>query len=193
MALEEVKTQEDYENLTLDEQAMLDLAVKANAVRRGRCTIITVGGRAWKMRPMCGKQAERWSDIDFDVLYWQREMKGAKTAKAAKRLNGKIRRAYARKAACAWMGRWWFVPGLAWLGWHYLYMQSPEVPATMNTIAEIGGGDANFYFANLGCSKRQHVRYTMQVGDVQEEMQKRKQSADAMIAEDASPTKEDSK
>lgn len=191
--LEDVKTEEDYENLTLDEQAMLDLAVKANAVRRGRCTVITAGGKTWKMRPMCGKQLERWSDLDFDVKYWQEQMKEAKAARKAKRLNGKIRRAYARKAACAWMGRWWFGPGLAWLGWHYLYLQSPEVTATINTIAEIGGGDANFCLANLGCSKRQLVRSTALVGDVQEEMQKRKQSADAMIAEDASQTKEDSK
>lgn len=45
MELENVKTEEDYNNLTLDEQAMLDLAVKANAIKRGLNTIITVQGR----------------------------------------------------------------------------------------------------------------------------------------------------
>lgn len=64
--------------------------------------------------------------------------------------------------------------------------------ATINTVTELGG-EANFSLANLGCSKRQLVRSTTQVGSVYEEMQKRKQSADGMIAEDVSATKEDSK
>lgn len=191
MELEDVKTEEDFNNLTLDEQAMLELAVKANAIKRGRNTIISINGRRWKMRPMNNKQAERWSNIDFDVMYWQRGLKECSSRRKAKRLNRKIRKAYARKAVCAWLGRWWFVPGVAWLGWHYLHMQRPEVIATINTIAEIGGGDANFFSANLGCSKRQLVRCMTQVGDVYEEMQKRKQSASDMIAEDASPKKEE--
>lgn len=193
MELENVKTEEDYNNLTLDEQAMLDLAVKANAIKRGLNTIITVQCRQWKLRPMSSKQAERWSNLDFDVKFWQKELKETQSRRKAKRLNAKIRRAYARKAACRWMGRWWFVPGFAWLAWRWLYhFHSEEVTATINTVAELGG-DANFYLANLGCSKRQLVRSTTQVGSVYEDMQERKQSADGMITEDVSATKEDSK
>lgn len=193
MELEKVKTEEDYNSLSLDEQAMLDLAVKANAIKRGLNTIITVQGRQWTLRPMSSKQAERWSNLDFDVKFWQKELKESQSRRKAKRLNAKIRRAYARKAGCRWMGRWWFVPGAAWLAWRWLYhFHSEEVTATINTVTELGG-EANFSLANLGCSKRQLVRSTTQVGSVYEEMQRRKQSAEGMIAEDASETKEDSK
>lgn len=178
--------------LTLDEQAMLDLTVKANAVKRGKGTEITIAGRKWRLRPICSKQMERSVNLDFDVMHWQREIKETKSRRRIKRLNAKIRKAYARKAAMRWLGRWWFMPGLAWLAWNYIYMQSEEVSATINTVTEIGG-EANFYLANLGCSKRQLVRSTMQVGDVYEDLQKRKQSADSMTREDVSRKKEDSR
>lgn len=190
--LEDAKTEEDINNLSLDEQAMLELAVKANAVKRGLKTVITAAGKQWTLRPMSLKQAERISNIDFDIKYWQSQFQAPLSRRKAKRLNSRIRRAYARRAAARWLGRWWFVPGVAWLGWHYLYLQSEEVSATINTIGEIGG-EANFYSANLGCSKHQLVRSTMQVGDVYEDLQKRKQSADAMTEEDASKIREDSK
>lgn len=190
--LEDVKTEEDFNNLSLDEQSMLELAVKANAAKRGLKTIITAAGKQWTLRPMSSKQAERISNIDYDIKFWQSLFHSPLSRRKAKRLNSKIRKAYARRAAARWLGRWWFVPGVAWFGWHYLYFQSEEVTATINTIGELGG-EANFYSANLGCSKRQLVRSTMQVGNAYEDLQKRKKSADGMIAEDVSKTKEDNK
>lgn len=187
MAEETEKTPE----LTLDEQAMFSLLVEANALQRGAGEKIVIDGMAWHMRPTSQRQNLKMLNLDFDIRYWQNELKEDSIGRRkAKRLNAKIRKAYAKKAAHKILGkRLWLIPGLFPYMWRRIYNESEKVSATLNSEEAIGE-NKNFYLANLGSSKRALVLSTMQVGEAVKQLQERKASAENMLDEDASPKKE---
>lgn len=178
-------------NFLMDEAAMFDLAVKANAVQRGVPERIAIGGKIWRQRRISQRQAVKISNLDFDAIYYQREMqKEGISRRMAKRLNTKYRQVAAKKAAHYVLGRWlWLVPFVYALTWRWIYNQSEEVSATINSAQMMGGRDKDFYLANLGCSKYQLVLSTKQVGESVKQMQERKESAESMLDEDALPKK----
>lgn len=178
--------------LTLDEQAMLGLLVEANAIQRGKSEHIVIDGKVWRIRPTSQRQNLKMLNLDFDIRYWQNELKDENISRRkAKRLNAKIRRAYAKKAAHKVLGkRWWLIPGAFAYMWRRIYNESEKVSATLNSDEAIGE-NKNFYLANLGSSKRALVLSTMQVGESDRQLQERKASAESMLDEDASPKKEE--
>lgn len=185
-------SKEEMPDLTLDEQAMLGLAVEANLIERGQSERVVIDGKVWHVRPTSMKQNEKMLNLDFDILFWQRELKDAGVSRRkAKRLNSKIRKAYAKKAAHKVLGkRLWLIPFAFALTWRRIYNESEKVSATLNTDEAIGR-NKDFFIANLGSSKRAHVLSTMQVGESVKQLQERKASAESMLDEDASPKKEE--
>lgn len=187
---------QEEQNIPIDEAAMLDLAMKANAVQRGVPEKIAIGGKIWRQRRISQRQAAKISNLDFDAIFYQREMqKDSINHSKAKHLNTKYRQIAAKKAAHYVLGRWlWLVPFVYALTWRWIYNDSEEVSATINSAQMMGGRDKDFYLANLGCSKYQLVLSTKQVGESVKQMQERKESAESMLAEDALPKKaEDNK
>lgn len=186
-------TGQKEQKVSMDEAAMLDLAVKANAVQRGVPEKIAIGGKVWRQRRISQRQAVKISNLDFDAIYYQREMqKEGISRRQAKRLNTKYRQVAAKKAAHYVLGRWlWLVPFVYALTWRWIYNQSEEVSATINSAQMVGGRDKDFYLANLGCSKYQLVLSTKQVGESVKQMQERKESTESMLDEDALPKKEE--
>lgn len=179
----------------MDEQAMLGLLVEANALQRGASNEIVIDGKVWHIRPTSQRQNLRMLNLDVDILYWQNELKDANIGRRkAKRLNGKIRKAYAKKAAHKVLGKGlWLVPGMMAYMWRRVYNASEKVSATINS-EEAVGANKDFYLANLGSSRRALVLSTMQVGNAVKQLQERKASAESMLDEDASPKKaEDNK
>lgn len=183
---------EKQPGLTLDEQAMLDLLVEANALQRGAGENIVIDGNVWHIRPTSQRQNLKMLNLDFDIRYWQNELKEEGISRRkAKRLNDKIRKAYAKKAAHKVLGkRLWLIPGAFIYMWWRIYNESEKVSATLNSEEAIGE-NKNFYLANLGSSKRALVLSTMQVGEAVRQLQERKASAESMLDEDASPKKEE--
>lgn len=183
---------EKQPELTLDEQAMLGLLVEANAIQRGKSERIAIDGKVWHIRPTSQRQNLKMLNLDFDIRYWQSELKdGNISRRKAKRLNAKIRRAYAQKAAHKVLGKLlWLMPGAFAYMWRRIYNESEKVSATINSDEAIGE-NKNFYLANLGSSKRALVLSTMQVGEAVKQLQERKASAESMLDEDASPKKEE--
>ena len=183
---------EKQHELTLDEEAMLGLTIEANLMERGAGTPIVIDGKKWSIRPTSMRQNKKMLNLDYDVLFWQRELKkDGISRRKAKRLNTKIRKAYAKKAAYKIVGQWlWLVPFYYLLTWWRIYNVSEKVSATLNTDEAIGR-NKDFFIANLGSSKRTLVLSTMQVGNVVSQMQERKASAESMLDEDASPKKEE--
>ncbi len=195
MAEENNKQESDKEEmpeLTMDEQAMLCLLVEANAIQRGKSERVVIDGKAWHIRPTSQKQNLKMLNLDFDIRYWQNELKAdGVSRRKAKRLNTKIRKAYAKKAAYKVLGkRLWLIPFAFALTWRRIYNESEKVSATINSDEAIGE-NKNFYLANLGSSKRALVLSTMQVGEAVKQLQERKASAESMLDEDASPKKEE--
>lgn len=178
---------------SMDEEAIERLLTEAQFVRRGRNIIVTIDGKAWHIRPTSQAQNQKMADMDFDVMYWQRQLKEAQTAKRAKRLNAKIRKAYARKAAHKVLGMWLrWVPFLYAIMWRRIYNSSEAVSATINATEAIGENKV-FYLANLGSSKQALVLSMNQVGEAIEQRTKRGESAESMVKKDALPKKEDSR
>ena len=177
----------------MDEEAIERLLTEAHFVRKGRNILVTIDGKIWHIRPTSQAQNQIMADMDFDVMYWQRQLKEAQDAKTAKRLNAKIRKAYAKKAAHKVLGMWFrWVPFLYAIMWRRIYNSSEAVSATINATEAIGENKV-FYLANLGSSKQALVLSTNQVGEAIEQRTKRGESAESMVEKDALPKKEDSK
>lgn len=178
---------------SMDEEAIERLLTEAQFVRRGRNILVTIDGKTWHIRPTSQAQNQKMADMDFDVMYWQRQLKEAQDAKTAKRLNAKIRKAYAKKAAHKVLGMWLrWVPFLYAIMWRRIYNSSEAVSATINATEAIGENKV-FYLANLGSSKQALVLSMNQVGEAIEQRTKRGESAESMVEKDALPKKEDSK
>ncbi len=186
------ESKEEMPELTMDEQAMLGLLVEANAIQRGKSERVVIDGKVWHIRPTSQKQNLKMLNLDFDIRSWQNELKAENMSRRkAKRLNTKIRKAYAKKAAHKILGkRLWLIPFAFALTWRRIYNESEKVSATINSDEAIGE-NKNFYLANLGSSKRALVLSTMQVGEAVKQLQERKASAESMLDEDASPKKEE--
>ena len=182
--------------MPLDEQAMLSLLAEANALQRGKGQKIVIDGKVWNVRPTSQRQNLKMLNLDYDVLYWQNELKSEGISRRkAKRLNAKIRKAYAKKAAHKVLGKWlWLIPFAFALTWRRIYNASEQVSATINSEEALMSENQVFYLANLGSSKQALGRSMIQVGNSDKQKQERKASAESMLDEDASPKKaEDSK
>ncbi len=179
--------------MTLDEQAMLSMLAEANALQRGKGQKIVIDGKVWHIRPTSQRQNLKMLNHDYDILYWQNELKDENVSRRkAKRLNAKIRKAYAKKAAHKVLGMWlWLIPFAFALTWRRIYNASEQVSATLNSEEAMMSENQGFYLANLGSSRRALVLSTMQVGKAVEQLQERKASAESMLDEDALPKKEE--
>lgn len=177
----------------MDEEAIERLLTEAQFVRQGRSILATIDGKTWHIRPTSQAQNQKMANMDFDVMYWQRQLKEAQKAKIAKRLSTKIRKIYAKKAAHKVLGMWLrWIPFLYSIMWRRIYNCSEAVSATINATEAIGENKV-FYLANLGSSKQALMLSMNQVGKAIEQRIKRGESAENMAKKDASPKKEDSK
>ena len=179
-------------DMPLDEQAMLSLLVEANALQRGKGQKIVIDGKVWHVRPTSQRQNLKMLNLDYDVLYWQNELKSEDISRRkAKKLNTKIRKAYAKKAAHKVLGKWlWVIPFAFAFMWRRIYNASEQVSATLNSEEALMSENQVFYLANLGSSKQVLARSITQVGNAVKQMQERKASAESMLDEDALPKKE---
>lgn len=185
--------QKEETKFSIDEEAMERLLSEAQFVRQGRNTAVQIDGKQWYIRPTSQAQNQIMADIDLDIMYWQKQLKTAETAKEAKRLNARIRKAYARKAAHKVLGMWLrWVPFLYAIMWRRIYHSSEAVSATINTTEAIGENKV-FYLANLGSSKQALVLSMNQVGEAVSQRTQRGESAESMAEADGLPKKEDSK
>lgn len=126
------------------------------------------------------------------MLYLQRKAKGELTLRQMKRINGKMRTIPAKQAAHYVLGRWlWLVPFLWSITWRRIYNNSEELSATVNTTKTLMGKEKDFYIANLEVQKYLLALSMKQVGDAVEQKRKREESAEGMLEQDASQTKEE--
>lgn len=180
------------EILTDDESIML-LIEAAEAVRKGDNIKLNINGRVWHVRPTSQAQNNVMIGLDNDVSFWINDLKAAKTAKEAKRLNTCIRKAYAKKAACKVLGkklRW--IPFMYAYMWRRIYHCSEAVSATINATESIGENKV-FYLANLGSSKQALALSMTRVGEAAKQLTRRMESAESMVEQDGLPKKEGSK
>ena len=190
MEKEEEKNNTEF---TMDEEAQIKLLMDANALHRGVGDSITIDNKKWKLRATSQRQNALMLNLDYDVMYWQEQIKTCQTAKKAKRYNAKIRKAYAKKAAHKVLGKkLWLIPFVFALTWRRIYNCSEKVSATINAT-EILGENKVFYLANLGSSKQALALSMNRVGESIKQRIQRGESAENMAEQDALPKKEDNK
>lgn len=190
--MEEKVSRETHE-FSMDDEAIVRLLSEADLLRRSDGMTLVIDGKTWRVRTTSQAQNSIMLGLDYDVLHLQNDLKEAKTAKEAKKINTKIRKAYAKKAAHKVLGlrlRW--IPFLYAVTWRRIYHSSEAVSATINATEAIGENKV-FYLANLGSSKQALVLSTNQVGKAIEQRTKRGESAESMVVEDGLPKKADNK
>lgn len=177
--------------LSYDEEKMLALAVKANAIERNKKIEITIGDKKCRLRRISLWQDTLITNLDYDAMYYQQKIQDEKLShRQIKRYNKKFRQVSAKKAAHYVLGKYlWLIPFVFAFTWRKIYNESEEVSATINSSQIVGGSDKDFYLANLGCSKYRLALSTKQVGESVKQMQERKESAESMLDEDALPKK----
>ena len=183
----------ETQEFSMDEEAMVRLLSEVDIIRKYNGMTLTIDGKIWHIRPTSQAQNNIMLGLDYDVLHWQKDLKEVKTAKEAKRINTKIRKAYAKKAAHKVLGkvlRW--VPFAYAYMWRRIYHSTEAVSATINATEAIGENKV-FYLANLGSSKQALVLSMNQVGEAIEQRTKRGESAESMVEKDGLAKKADSK
>lgn len=176
----------------MDNQQIVEMLFGGKDIERGELTEIKVRGHKWKLRTVSNWQVKCISNLAYDMLYLQRKAKGELTLRQMKRINGKMRTIPAKQAAHYVLGRWlWLVPFLWSITWRRIYNNSEELSATVNTTKTLMGKEKDFYIANLEVQKYLLALSMKQVGDAVEQKRKREESAEGMLEQDASQTKEE--
>lgn len=181
--------------LTLDEEAMARLVYEAGAISENGIVAdrLIINGKVWRLRRMSSLQLEKSVRWDNRIREWQNKQKEAKTAKEVNRLNSKIQKAYAKKAAHKVLGKLlYMIPGLFALTWRILYYADAKVIPTINST-EAFAENKYFYLANLGSSKQALALSTTNVGEAVEQRTRRMESAESMVVQDGLPKKGGSK
>lgn len=179
--------------LTMDEEAQMQLLVEANVTQRGFASKLPIDGKVWHIRSTSQKQNVLMQNYDYDVLHWQNKIKESNNVRLIKRLNKKIRKAYAKKAAHKVLGkRLWLIPFVFAYMWRRIYNESEKVSATINSTETIGENKV-FYLANLGSSKQALALSMTNVGDAVKQRIQRGESAESLVEQDGLPKKEESK
>lgn len=185
------ENKEETPELTVDEQAMLQMLAEANALERGEVVDrLVINGKTWNMHPTSKWQNKAIHNHDIDILNWQNKQKNSASRRLHKRLNAKIQKAFCKKAAHCVLGRWgWLIPFAFLLTWLRIYNSPENVSSTINSWFTFSR-NRSFYLANWGSSKQGLALYMTPVGESVKLMREREVSAQSMLDEDASPKKE---
>ncbi len=173
-----------------DEQMWL--AMQKEDVKRGTPREITILGKTYTLYPISNKIDAKIAALAFDALFYEREAKKDNISRRkAKRLNTKIRQIPAKIAAYYKLGRWAHrIPLAHAIYWRKLWRRSEEVSATINSQGATGT-DKDFFLANSEVIKYLLALSMRGVGESVKQMLERKESAESMLDEDASPKKEE--
>lgn len=188
-----MEDKKEPKEFSMDEEAMIKLLSDADVIRKSNGTDLIIDGRLWHIRVTSQSQNNIMLGYDYDILHWQNELKGCTDVRRVKRLNTKIRKTYAKKAAHKVLGmrlRW--LPFAFSIMWHRLYHCSEKVSATINATEAIDENKV-FYLANLGSSKQALALSMSQVGEGIEQRIRRGASAESMVEKDGLATETDSK
>lgn len=173
----------------ITEEELINLAMDGHAVAEGK-EKESKQPLPWKLNPITMRQAAKITNMDYDMLYWEREVEKGVSAKRAKSIMRKMRQVSAKTAAIYTIGRkYQWVPFLYAYRWRRIYRMTEDVSAVINTASVTQ--DKDFFSANSEVIKYRLALSMRGVGESVKEMLKRKESAESMLDEDALPKKEE--
>lgn len=172
----------------ISEDELIKLAMEGQSVVEGKPKN-TEQSLPWKLNPITMRQAAKITNMDYDMLYWEREVEKGVSAKRAKSIMRKMRQVSAKTAAIYTIGRkYQWVPFLYAYRWRRIYCMTEDVSAVINTASVTQ--DKDFFSANSEVIKYRLALSMRGVGESVKEMLKRKESAENMLDKDALPKKE---
>lgn len=176
-------------------QEQMWLYEQKEEIRRGSPQRVSILGKTYTLYPITNCIDAKIAGLAYDALFYEREARREGISRReAKRLNKKMRQIPAKIAAYYKLGRWAHrIPLAHAVYWRAIWRRSEEVSATINTKCA-AGSDKDFFLANSEIIKYLLALSMRGVGESVRQMLERKESAESMLAEDASPKKvEDSK
>ena len=151
---------------------------------------IAVGGRKYKVRQVSQKIRTKIDNLALTAYFLQEQSKGEITLRKARKHNTRLRATHAKMAAYYILGNWaLFIPFLWAVKWRWMLLRNSETVFRINN-AGASDPDTDFYFANWEIIKVILALSTRTVGEGIKQFAERKESAENMLAEDASPKKE---
>ena len=168
------------------------LREEVEKIKRGEPLKIVIGGKSYTLYPVSMMGDAKVGRLAYDALFYERELKREDISqRRAKKIYTKMRQVPAKMAAHYKLGRWSYrIPFLYAIYWRKLWHRSEEVSATIN--AKCATGEAkDFFLANSEVIKYLLALSMRGVGESVKQMLERKESAESMLDEDASPKKEE--
>lgn len=168
----------------------LDMAQQEMLIREGVPIRIVVNNKIYKVKQIGNTVARRISDLEKEALLLEREAKQELTIKRAKKIDNKIRTVQSKTAAYYILGNYaLFVPFLFAIYWRIIDLRSSEHAYKINS-AGFNNEGLHFFFQGFQLIKAALVLSTNLLTKGIEDYQKRVESAESMLAEDALPKKE---
>lgn len=154
------------------------------------CTVVA-NGRKYKVKQFSTWVRTKIHNLALEAKFIERQAEKEMTLSKAKKLNRQLRAIPAKQAAYLLLGNWARIKPLHAIVWRILEMRTSEETFAINN-AGLNDADLGFFLLGFKLIKNQLAVFTKMVGESEEQKQKRQESAESMLDEDALP-KEDSK
>lgn len=162
-------------------------------IRKEDPTVVTVGNKTYKVRQVSNAVKRRINDLEREVLMLEKKTQQELSIREAKKLARKIQTLHSKTAAYYLLGNWAiFIPFLFAIKWRLVDLEDSEVIFHINNAGS-SNAKTDFSLANWQITKVQLALSTRSVGKGIEQYQERMESAEGMLAEDASPKRQDNK
>jgi hypothetical protein len=197
-SMETNKQSQSQQDAEAREQAKLfeagrQMVEAENKIQTANPQTIAVGGKVYKVKQIRKFARRKINELNAELYWWQQKNKQGISLKEAKRVNSKLYTLHAKTAAYYILGLWAVIPLVYWLTWHWLMYRSDEEIMSINAAGTSGDKQIAFFLADCQITSSLLVQSMSVVGESVKNWQKRKESAESMLDEDALPKKEEAK
>ena len=153
------------------------------------CTI-EANGRTYKVKQFGTWVRTKVYNLALEAKFIEKQTEEAMSLKKAQKLNRRLRAIPAKQAAYLLLGNWARIKPLFAIKWRLLEARTSEETFAINN-AGLNDEDLGFFLLGFKIIKDQLAVFTKMVGESEKQKQKRQESAESMLDEDALPKKEE--
>lgn len=153
------------------------------------CTV-TANGRTYKVKQFGTWVRTKVYNLALEAKFLEHQAQEEMSLRKAQKLNRKLRAIPAKQAAYLLLGNWAMIKPLYAIKWRILEKRTSEETFAINN-AGLNDDDIGFFLLGFKIIKDQLAVFTRMVGETVEQKQKRQESAESMLDEDALPKKEE--
>lgn len=156
------------------------------------CTVVA-NGQSYKVKQFSTWVRTKVHNLALEAKFLEHQAQEAMSLKKAQKLNRRLRAIPAKQSAYLLLGNWAMIKPLYAIKWRMLEKRTSEETFAINN-AGLNDKDLAFFLLGFKIIKDQLAVFTKMVGESVGQKQKRQESAESMLDEDALPkSAEDSK